>query len=114
MARSSAPPTIRPTSITKPQSSSARFAATKRRVRFAVPDTSGRGTAITPNTVPGRSTDTADVGAVEGVGCQADPGLPRLIRSMWKCWTEAHLCEPTPNDKRLIAGSDRGSADLDD
>src|SRR5271157_2867837 len=43
MARSSAPPTIRRTLMTKPQSSSTVSTATTWRERSAVPDTSGRG-----------------------------------------------------------------------
>src|SRR5208337_3372931 len=43
MARSSAPPTIRRTLMTKPQSSSTVSTATTWRERFAALDTSGRG-----------------------------------------------------------------------
>src|SRR5208337_406302 len=43
MARSSAPPMIRRTLMTKPQSSSTGSTATSRRERFAALDTSGRG-----------------------------------------------------------------------
>ena len=68
---------LRRISMTKPQSSSTASTATSRRERFTVPDTSRRGTAITPNTVPGRSTDTADVRCCRRVGCPTDPSLPR-------------------------------------